>query len=160
MTTLSLPEHIHGIYLCTFSADIMENCRIVTFQRTQKDKIVGHQVLLSAFHEWTTTNLHVQALATLFNWFCATIYRFSSFKNGWLVLCDFLWQVNIQDDCLEVGIGQDIYVTLQTWPQFCDVGYTRAYHVPGMGWGGVSCCITQRTKEFPFLLNEMSWCQI
>ncbi|TSK13184.1 Interleukin-17 receptor C [Bagarius yarrelli] len=39
-------------------------------------------------------------------------------------------QVHIEDDCLEVSIGQDVHVTLQTWPQFCDVSYTRKYLVP------------------------------
>ncbi|XP_017349177.1 putative interleukin-17 receptor E-like [Ictalurus punctatus] len=80
-THLQLKKHIHGIYMCTVSAAMMEHCRIVTFSRTHKDKVMDHQV-------------------------------------------------NIQDDCLEVGIGQDVYITLQTWPQFCDVAYSRAYRVP------------------------------
>ncbi|KAK3518060.1 hypothetical protein QTP70_033286 [Hemibagrus guttatus] len=80
-THLQLKKHIHGIYMCTISAAMMEHCRIVTFSRTQKEKVVGHQV-------------------------------------------------NIQDDCLEVGIGQDVHLTLQTWPQFCEVSYYRSYQVP------------------------------
>ncbi|XP_027006936.2 putative interleukin-17 receptor E-like [Tachysurus fulvidraco] len=80
-THLHLKKHIHGIYMCTISAAMMEHCRIVTFSRTQKEKVVGHQV-------------------------------------------------NIQDDCLEVGIGQDVHLTLQTWPRFCDVAYSKSYQVP------------------------------
>ncbi|KAF7694044.1 putative interleukin-17 receptor E-like [Silurus meridionalis] len=80
-THLQLKKHIQGIYMCTVSAAMMEQCRLLSFSRTQKEKMVDHQV-------------------------------------------------NIQDNCVEVGIGQDVYVTLQTWPQFCNVAHSRAYHVP------------------------------
>lgn len=62
--------------------------------------------------------------------------------------------MNIQDDCLEVGIGQDVHLTLQTWPRFCDVAYSKSYQVPGMGCGVVKCYIGGNTKEeeFPFCL--------
>lgn len=125
----SLPEHIQGIYMCTLSAEVMENCRIVTFQNTQKEKVLDHQVQFYVFQKGIRA--------------CS--------KNGWTDLfCVIVWKVNIQDDCLEVGMGQHVYVTLQTWPQFCDVAYSKAYHVPGMGKGGVSDCTIQKTKEFPF----------
>ncbi|KAF5906781.1 putative interleukin-17 receptor E-like, partial [Clarias magur] len=56
--------------------------------------------------------------------------------------------VNIQDDCLEVGIGQEIYVTLQTWPKFCDVAYSRAYQIPDCSnkdlQGNIPECTTGR----------------
>ncbi|KAB5542211.1 hypothetical protein PHYPO_G00088880 [Pangasianodon hypophthalmus] len=98
-THLQLKKHIHGIYICTVSAAMMEHCGIVIFSRTHKEKVVDHQV-------------------------------------------------HIQDDCLEVGIGQDVYVTLQTWPQFCDVAYSRAYRVPDCSnkdlQGNIPECTTGR----------------
>lgn len=93
---------------------------------------------MSAFHEWIATDFHVQVHATVFNSVHARISNFVSRflrVDDSLALCDFLWKVHIQDDCLEVGIQQDVYITLQTWPRFCDVAYSRAYRVPGMGWG-------------------------
>lgn len=38
-------------------------------------------------------------------------------------------QVNIQDDCLQVGMGQEVQVTLQTWPQFCGYDFSQSYKV-------------------------------
>lgn len=77
--------------MCTVSAAMMEHCRIVTFSRTHKDKVMDHQVLLPAFLEWIVSNFHVQVHASLFNSFCARICRFSkchcfeTSKNGWLI---------------------------------------------------------------------------
>ncbi|XP_036433270.1 putative interleukin-17 receptor E-like isoform X2 [Colossoma macropomum] len=39
-------------------------------------------------------------------------------------------QVNFQDDCLEVHSGQDVHVTIKTWPHICDVAISRSYRVP------------------------------
>ncbi|KAI4887832.1 hypothetical protein NFI96_026529 [Prochilodus magdalenae] len=39
-------------------------------------------------------------------------------------------QVNFLDDCLEVHSGQDVYVTIKTWPHICDVAISRSYRVP------------------------------
>ncbi|XP_066525732.1 interleukin-17 receptor E-like protein [Hoplias malabaricus] len=39
-------------------------------------------------------------------------------------------QVNVQDDCLEVRTGQDVHVTLKTWPHICDRAVSKSYHVP------------------------------
>ncbi|KAL7827894.1 hypothetical protein AOLI_G00310460 [Acnodon oligacanthus] len=39
-------------------------------------------------------------------------------------------QVNFQDDCLEVHSGQDVHLTIKTWPHICDVAISRSYRVP------------------------------
>ncbi|KAG9280406.1 putative interleukin-17 receptor E-like [Astyanax mexicanus] len=40
-------------------------------------------------------------------------------------------QVNVKDDCLEVRSGEDVHVTLKTWPHICNVAVYRSYKVPG-----------------------------
>ncbi|XP_060759608.1 putative interleukin-17 receptor E-like [Neoarius graeffei] len=117
-THLQLKKHIQGIYMCTVSAAMMEHCRLVLFPRTQKEKMLDHQV-------------------------------------------------HIQDDCLEVGIQQDVYITLQTWPRFCDVAYSRAYRVPGCSnkdlQGNIPECTTGRIdyevnlerKEVHIMVSDM-----
>ncbi|KAI5617810.1 putative interleukin-17 receptor E-like, partial [Silurus asotus] len=102
-THLQLKKHIQGIYMCTVSAAMMEQCRLLSFSRSQKEKMVDHQV-------------------------------------------------NIQDNCLEVGIGQDVYITLQTWPQFCNVAHSRAYHVPA---GKIDYEVDLERKELHISVSDM-----
>ncbi|XP_066580506.1 interleukin-17 receptor E-like protein isoform X2 [Amia ocellicauda] len=39
-------------------------------------------------------------------------------------------QLQVQYNCFEVGIGQQIYVTLQTVPYYCNLTWSQLYHVP------------------------------
>uniref|UniRef100_A0A4W4HAE2 Interleukin-17 receptor C/E N-terminal domain-containing protein n=1 Tax=Electrophorus electricus TaxID=8005 RepID=A0A4W4HAE2_ELEEL len=76
-------------------------------------------------------------------------------------------QVNIQDDCLEVGVGQDMHITLKTWPWFCDMDVFRLHHAPDCSnmdiRRSVTECITGRIhyevdverKELAVSVSEM-----
>ncbi|XP_076860906.1 interleukin-17 receptor E-like protein [Brachyhypopomus gauderio] len=117
-TVLHISEHTHGIHICTFAAGMMERCRIVSFSRTERAKLVDKQV-------------------------------------------------NIQEDCLEVGAGQDMHVTLKTWPWFCDVAVFSLHRVADCSntdvRKSVTECITGRIyyeedvgrKELSVSVSEM-----
>ncbi|XP_031438619.1 uncharacterized protein il17rel [Clupea harengus] len=40
-------------------------------------------------------------------------------------------QVEVQDNCFEVGVGQDLRVTLKTLPEFCNSSVSKTHNVPG-----------------------------
>ncbi|KAL2102268.1 hypothetical protein ACEWY4_001436 [Coilia grayii] len=40
-------------------------------------------------------------------------------------------QVEVQDNCFEVAVGQDVHVTLKTVPEFCHLRVSKTYSVPG-----------------------------
>ncbi|XP_048123672.1 uncharacterized protein il17rel isoform X1 [Alosa alosa] len=40
-------------------------------------------------------------------------------------------QVQVQDNCFEVAVGQNVHVTLKTSPDFCHLSVSKTYNVPG-----------------------------
>ncbi|XP_062373647.1 interleukin-17 receptor E isoform X2 [Sardina pilchardus] len=59
-------------------------------------------------------------------------------------------QVEIQDNCFEVAVGQIVHVTLKTSPEFCHLSVSKMYNVPG-------CNHADLQKNVPECIGEITY---
>ncbi|XP_063073933.1 interleukin-17 receptor E-like protein isoform X2 [Engraulis encrasicolus] len=61
-------------------------------------------------------------------------------------------QVEVQDNCFEVGVGQDVHVSVKTVPEFCHLWVSKTYSVPA---GKIAYQLDSERKELSVSVTDM-----
>lgn len=117
-TKLQLTEFIHGVSICTDTAGMMSNCRIISFTKASRGRMSG-------------------------------------------------LQVEVENDCTDIYVGQQVKVTVKTVPSYCGITWTSSYeapscsdddlqrHVPECITGRLSYDLNQEKKELSVRVSDM-----
>ncbi|XP_018556065.1 interleukin-17 receptor E isoform X2 [Lates calcarifer] len=73
-TTLQLTESIHGLSVCTVTAGMMMNCRIVSFSRSSRERMSGLQVEVENDCTDVSPNQQIQVMVKTVPSYCGVIW--------------------------------------------------------------------------------------